>query len=260
MPVLITVPLMLLVFVLKLHWLPAGGWGGVFDSRIVMPALAISLPGHRRRGPPDAGDDALGVLREDYVRTARAKGLREFTVISRHVARNSLLPLITVIGISLVDLVEGAFFAETLLGIPGIGQFAFESVSGRDYNVILALTLILATTFVIANIVIDIAYTIIDPRVRYERQRALASEAPSPERPRSTLERRARAPGAGDAPSPAQEDRRGRPRLHRRLLLLRRSSPRSSRRTATPTRTWTTSSRARRWRIPSAPTAWAATC
>ena len=105
------------------------------------------------------------------MRTARAKGLREFTVVSRHVVRNSLLPLVTVVGISLATLVEGAFFAETLLGIPGIGQFAFKSVQGRDYNVILALTLILTTTFIIANIVIDIAYTVIDPRVRYERQR-----------------------------------------------------------------------------------------
>jgi ABC-type dipeptide/oligopeptide/nickel transport system permease component len=84
--------------------------------------------------------------------------------------RNSLLPLITVIGISLATLVEGAFFAETLLGVPGIGQFAFQSVQSRDYNVILALTVILAVAFIVANIVIDIAYTLIDPRVRYERQ------------------------------------------------------------------------------------------
>jgi len=169
-PVLITVPLMLLVFVLKLHWLPAAGWGGVFDSRIVMPALAISLPGIAGVARLTRAT-TLSVLREDYVRTARAKGLREFTVVTRHVVRNSLLPLVTVVGISLATLVEGAFFAETLLGIPGIGQFAFRSVQGRDYNVILALILILTATFIIANIVIDIAYTVIDPRVRYERQR-----------------------------------------------------------------------------------------
>jgi ABC-type dipeptide/oligopeptide/nickel transport system permease component len=169
-PVLITVPVMLLVFTLKLHWLPAAGWGGVFDSRVVMPALALSLPGIAGIARLTRAT-TLSVLREDYVRTARAKGLHEFTVVSRHVFRNSLLPLVTVVGISLATLVEGAFFAETLLGIPGIGQFAFNSVQGRDYNVLLALALVLTTTFIIANIAIDIAYTIIDPRVRYERQK-----------------------------------------------------------------------------------------
>jgi ABC-type dipeptide/oligopeptide/nickel transport system permease component len=169
-PVLITIPLMLLVFVLKLHWLPAAGWGGILDSRIVMPALAISLPGIAGVARLTRAT-TLSVLREDYVRTARAKGLHEFTVIRRHIVRNSLLPLVTVVGISLATLVEGAFFAETLLGIPGIGQFAFKSVQGRDYNVLLALALVLTTTFIVANIIIDIAYTIIDPRVRYERQK-----------------------------------------------------------------------------------------
>jgi ABC-type dipeptide/oligopeptide/nickel transport system permease component len=185
-PVLITVPIMLLVFVLKLHWLPAGGWDscalnvgflpdplncvGIFDKRVIMPVLALSLPGVAGVARLTRAT-TLGVLGEDYVRTARAKGLREFTVISRHVTRNALLPLITVIGISLVTLLEGAFFAETLLGIPGIGQFAFESVKGRDYNVIMALSLIMGVAFILMNIVIDIVYTIIDPRVRYDRQR-----------------------------------------------------------------------------------------
>ncbi len=185
-PVLITVPIMMLVFVLKLHWLPTGGWEcaftvgplpdaveciGVFDKRIIMPVFALSLPGVAGLARLTRAT-TLAVLGEDYVRTARAKGLREFTVISRHVARNALLPLITVVGISLVTLLEGAFFAETLLGIPGIGRLAFDSVKGRDYDVIMALTLILAVAFILANIVIDIVYTFIDPRIRYERGRA----------------------------------------------------------------------------------------
>ncbi|MBE3110558.1 MAG: ABC transporter permease subunit, partial [Acidobacteria bacterium] len=78
---------------------------------------------------------------------------------------------VTVVGISLATLVEGAFFAETLLGVPGVGQLAFQAVNGRDYNIILALILILTTTFIMASIAIDIAYTIIDPRVRYERRK-----------------------------------------------------------------------------------------
>ncbi|MDI6857623.1 MAG: ABC transporter permease [Dehalococcoidia bacterium] len=185
-PVLVTVPVMLLVFVLKLHWLPTGGWAcpvdlgflpepvnciGVFDKRIIMPVLALSLPGVAGVARLTRAT-TLSVLGEEYVRTARAKGLREFTVMSRHVARNALLPLVTVIGLSLAALLEGAFFTETLLGIPGIGRLAFESVGERDYDVIMAMTMVLATAFIVANIVIDIVYTFIDPRIRYERQRA----------------------------------------------------------------------------------------
>ncbi len=183
-PVLVTIPLMLLIFVVKLDWLPTGGWGcpikigalpadfeciGIPSKRLIIPALALSLPGVAGVARL-ARATTLAVLGEDYVRTARAKGLREFTVVSRHVARNALLPLVTVVGISLVTLLEGAFFAETLLGINGIGRLAFESIPSRDYNVILALALIIATAFIVANIVIDIAYTFIDPRVRYERR------------------------------------------------------------------------------------------
>jgi ABC-type dipeptide/oligopeptide/nickel transport system permease component len=168
-PIVVAAPVMLLIFTAKLHWLPASGWGGIFDKRIIMPALALSLPGIAGVARLTRAT-TLSVFREDYVRTARAKGLSEFRVISRHVMRNSLLPLVTVIGISLATLVEGAFFAEYLFGVPGIGQFAFNAVKSRDYNVILALTLMLAAAFIIANIAIDIAYTLIDPRVRYDRQ------------------------------------------------------------------------------------------
>jgi ABC-type dipeptide/oligopeptide/nickel transport system permease component len=167
-PVLVTVPVMLLVFVLKLHWFPAGGWEGIFNKHIVIPALALSLPGIAGVARLMRAM-TLDVLKEDYVRTARAKGLREFTVVSQHVARNALLPMTTIIGISLVTLLEGAFFTETLMGIPGIGRLYLDSVTSRDYDVILGLALVLATAFIVAFIVIDIAYTFIDPRVRYER-------------------------------------------------------------------------------------------
>jgi len=171
-PVLVTVPVMLLVFVLRLHWLPTGGWEGIFSKHIIIPALALSLPGIAGVARLMRAT-TLDVLKEDYVRTARAKGLREFTVVSQHVARNALLPMVTVIGISLVTLLEGAFFTETLMGIPGIGRLYLDSVTSRDYDVILGLALVLATAFIVANIVIDIAYTFIDPRVRLERSATL---------------------------------------------------------------------------------------
>jgi ABC-type dipeptide/oligopeptide/nickel transport system permease component len=182
-PVLVSLPFLVLLFVVKLGWLPALGWGGprvdvgpqdiqlgIFSAHIILPALALSLPsvaGVARL----VRATTLSVLGEDYVRTARAKGLPEFTVVTRHVARNALLPLVTVLGLSLSTLLEGSFFVETILGIPGIGQLGFQAATSRDYDVILALVLVLATAFVIANIITDLAYTLIDPRVRFEERR-----------------------------------------------------------------------------------------
>lgn len=166
-PVLVMLPVLVLVFSLKLDWLPPAGWDGVFSTKIILPVIALSLPGMAGVARLVRAT-TLDVLGQDYVRTARAKGLSEFTVLKRHVVRNAMLPLVTVIGLSLVAVLEGAFFTEVIMGIPGIGNFAFEAVKGRDYNVILGITLVLAVAFIVANIVVDIAYTVIDPRVRYQ--------------------------------------------------------------------------------------------
>jgi len=168
-PVLVSVPVLVLVFAAKLHWLPAGGFDGLFSKSIIIPTLALSLPGVAGVARL-ARAATLGTLHEDFVRTARAKGLDEPVVIVRHVARNSLVPVMTtVIGLSLVGLVEGAIITETLLGIPGIGLFVFESVNGRDYNVILAIVLLVTTLFVLANLLVDLVLILIDPRVRTVR-------------------------------------------------------------------------------------------
>jgi oligopeptide transport system permease protein len=168
-PVLVTVPMLVLVFAAKLHWLPAGGFDGIFSKAMIIPTIALSIGGIAGVARL-ARATTLGTLSEDFVRTARAKGLDEHTVISRHVARNSLVPVMTtVIGLSLVGLIEGALFTETLLGIPGIGRFLFDSVTGRDYNVILAVVLLITVAFVIANLAVDLALIVIDPRVRQNR-------------------------------------------------------------------------------------------
>jgi oligopeptide transport system permease protein len=165
-PVLVMVPVLVLVFAAQLGWLPSGGFDGMFSKSMIIPTIALSLPGIAGVARL-ARATTLGTLNEDFVRTARAKGLDEFTVVSRHIARNSLVPVMTtVIGLSLVGLIEGALFTETLLGIPGIGRFIFESVNGRDYNVILAIVLIVTTAFVLANLLVDLALIVIDPRVR----------------------------------------------------------------------------------------------
>ena len=165
-PVLVTVPILVLVFAEKLHWLPNGGFDGIFSKSMIIPTLALSLPGIAGIARL-ARVTTLGTMGEDFVRTARSKGLDEFTVVTRHVVRNSVVPVMTtVIGLSLVGLIEGALFTEKILGIPGIGRFTFESVNGRDYNVLLAIVLLVTTVFVLANLAVDLVLAVIDPRIR----------------------------------------------------------------------------------------------
>ena len=166
-PVLVTAPLLALVFVVWLDVLPSGGWGGFFDTRILMPALVMGVPGIAIMTRLMRAS-TLDVLGQDYIRTARAKGLREWTVRRRHVARNSIIPIITVVGLSLGDLVTGAFITEQLYGIPGIGRLAVDSIFNRDFPVIMALVLLIAASFVLANLLVDVLYAFLDPRIKYD--------------------------------------------------------------------------------------------
>jgi ABC-type dipeptide/oligopeptide/nickel transport system permease component len=165
-PVLVMVPILVLVLSVQLGLVPPGGFDGLFSKSVIIPTIALTLPGVAGVARLSR-TTMLNALHEDFVRTARAKGLRERVVVFRHVARNSLAPVMTtVIGLSLVGLLEGAIFAETLLGIPGIGQFTLESVYARDYNVVLAIVLITCVAFVLANLLVDITLAAIDPRIR----------------------------------------------------------------------------------------------
>jgi ABC-type dipeptide/oligopeptide/nickel transport system permease component len=181
-PLLVVIPFALLFFSLKLGVLPASGWPqdcnvqlhflgqnyeciGVISKEAIIPVLALSIPGVAVWGRYTRAF-TLEVMKEDYVRTARAKGLSEFKVLTRHVLRNALLPLSTIIAFALVGLLEGSFFIETLTGVPGVGRLAFDSIGSRDYDMIMTIVLIGASSFVVASIAIDIAYTLIDPRVR----------------------------------------------------------------------------------------------
>ena len=166
LPVFITAPFLLILFVLWLDLLPSHGWTGFFSLTTIMPATVLGVPGIAGITRLTRAS-TLEVLNQDYVRTARAKGLRELVVRYRHILRNALIPIFTVVGLSLGTLVEGAFITETYFGIPGIGRLAIESFFGRDYPVIMALGLMIAVAFVTANLVVDIGYRFIDPRIRY---------------------------------------------------------------------------------------------
>lgn len=167
MPVFITAPFLLMVFVLWLGILPSRGWGGLFDARIIMPALILGLPGVSYIARMTR-NSTVEVLQQDYVRTAHAKGLTEFRVFRHHVLRNAMIPVFTVVGLSLATLVSGAIVTETYFGIPGIGRLALDAFFSRDYPVITALSLLVATAYVMANLVVDIGYRFLDPRVRYD--------------------------------------------------------------------------------------------
>ena len=166
LPVFITAPVLLLTLGLWLGVLPIQGWGGFFDTRIVMPALVLGVPGIAVMTRLTRAS-TLEVLSQDYVRTARAKGLGEFVVRRRHILRNSLIPVFTVVGLSLATLVEGSFITEGYFGIPGIGSLAIDAFFSRDYPVITALVLIIAAAFVAANLIVDVGYRFLDPRIRY---------------------------------------------------------------------------------------------
>jgi len=108
----------------------------------------------------------IEVLSEDYIRTARAKGLRERSVLIRHAMRNALIPIATILGLMLGSLVAGSFLVENWFGVPGVGQLAFDALSSRDYYVIMAMVLLIAIAYVISNLLVDLAYGFLDPRIR----------------------------------------------------------------------------------------------
>ena len=165
LPVFITAPVLLLVFALYLDLLPTGGWGGFFSPKIVMPAVVMGVPGiaivvRLVRA------SVLDVLGQDYIRTARAKGLNERVVRYRHILRNAMIPVVTSFGFTIAGLAGGTFIVEIYFGIPGVGLFAIESLFQRDYPVLMAFAIITTTLFMLANLVVDLMYPLLDPRIR----------------------------------------------------------------------------------------------
>ncbi len=165
MHVFLTIPLALLLFSLKLGILPSHGWDGFFSTSIIMPALVLGIPGVAIVTRLTRAS-TLDVIGQDYVRTARAKGMPERLVRVRHILRNSLVPVVTTLGFSLAGLASGSFIVELYFGIPGVGLLTIESLFSRDYPIIMAVTLLGTTLFVLANLIVDLIYPILDPRIR----------------------------------------------------------------------------------------------
>lgn len=164
----------LYLFTLRFRWFPAGGfstpgvpfslWDRIYH--LILPALILSLfhIGAIMRYTRSA---MLGVLNQDFIRTAEAKGLAWRTVVTRHALRNALLPVVTIIGASVPGLVGGAVFIESIFSWPGMGRLYLDSIEARDYPMIMGMTLMLASVILVANLLTDLAYAIVDPRIRY---------------------------------------------------------------------------------------------
>jgi peptide/nickel transport system permease protein len=164
--------MLILIFAVQLKWLPASGYVPLREDpsqnlkHLILPAitLAILLMAPIMRF---LRSSMLEVMREDYVRTARAKGLSERTVIYGHVFKNALIPTVTVVGLQFAGLMGGAVIIEWVFAWPGIGWLAIQSIFQRDYTVVQSTVLLVTTAFVLINLIVDILYGVIDPRIRY---------------------------------------------------------------------------------------------
>lgn len=163
-PTFFTGLLLIYVFSVRLRLLPATGSGGL--AALVLPAIALSLPATATLARL-VRSSMLEVLRLDFVRTARAKGLANRTVILRHALRNALIPVITTIGVQLGALLGGAVIVETVFARPGLGQLILQGVLNKDFPLVQGQTLFTATIYVTVNLIVDLSYGLIDPRIRY---------------------------------------------------------------------------------------------
>lgn len=164
--------MLILVFSVELRWLPALGYESIFSSPwealrlMVLPTLVIGW-GTSAIITRQLRSSMLEILQQDYVRTARAKGLREFQVVGLHALRNALLPVITILGLLVARVVAGSVIIEQIFAIPGVGRMLVGAVSGRDFPAVQGVVLLLGVSVVMMNILTDLAYAWLDPRIRY---------------------------------------------------------------------------------------------
>jgi ABC-type dipeptide/oligopeptide/nickel transport system permease component len=159
---------LLLLFAVQLRWLPTGGWptGGAGDWKaIILPVVTLAA-GPSALVARYTRSSLVEVIHSDYIRTARAKGLSERMVVLRHALKNALIPLITILGPQIPNLITGTIFVEVIFRVPGLGKFFVSSIYLRDYPMIMATMLLVAMLWSITYLLSDILYTIVDPRIR----------------------------------------------------------------------------------------------
>jgi peptide/nickel transport system permease protein len=171
-PVFVIGYALIYVFAIELGWLPVQGyqplregfWG--FLQRLILPSIALSVI-YVALIARITRTSVLEVLGEDYIRTARAKGLTDYVVLMRHALRNAAVPIVTVIGIGIALLIGGVVVTESVFSIPGLGRLTVDAVLARDYPTVQAVILLFSFVYVLINLAVDVAYTALDPRIRY---------------------------------------------------------------------------------------------
>lgn len=159
--------LLLLVFAYGLHWVPGVGYGDGSFRYLILPVVALGLR-------PAAiiarltRSCMLEVLSMDYIRTARAKGLSEWKVISKHALKNAMIPVVTIVGAEMSGLLSGAVLTETVFAWPGVGRLAVEALVARDFPMIRGTVIVISLIFLVANLIVDLSYGLFDPRIRYD--------------------------------------------------------------------------------------------
>jgi ABC-type dipeptide/oligopeptide/nickel transport system permease component len=163
LPAMILGPIMRYIFGVKLRLLPVTGWGSL--RQMIMPAFVLAM------GPiavmtRNLRASMLGVTTQDYIKTARSKGLSPFKIVMKHELKNSLVPIITNMGIQIASIMTGSFVVESIFLIPGLGKYFVDSITTLDYSLIMGLTIFYGAFLVVMNLMVDLLYGVIDPRIR----------------------------------------------------------------------------------------------
>ena len=171
LPTFVMGPILILIFALKLKWLPATGWGGFdgdifFSSDMILPSLTLGLFYAAYISRLTRGG-MLDILTQDYIRTAKAKGASALRVVMYHALRGGLLPVISFMGPAVAGLIAGSFVIETIFNIPGLGQDFVKSAFNRDYTLVLGVVMFYATLIIVLNLMVDILQVIINPKLKF---------------------------------------------------------------------------------------------
>jgi oligopeptide transport system permease protein len=166
-PTFVTAPIFSLVFGVWLDWLPAGGWNDGALPNMVLPVLTLALPQIAIITRLTRGS-MIEALRSNHVRTARAYGLSPWSVVVKHALRSAILPVLSYSGPAAAALLTGSVVVETIFGIPGIGRYFVQAALNRDYTLVMGTVVVIATFIILFNLVVDLLYAVVDPRVRYD--------------------------------------------------------------------------------------------
>jgi oligopeptide transport system permease protein len=165
-PNFVMAPLLILLFAVYLGWLPAGGLGNGSPANLVLPVISLALPQIAYISRLTRGS-MIEVLRSNFVRTARAKGLPERVVILRHALKPALLPVVSYLGPATAGIITGSVVIEQIFGVPGLGRYFVQGALNRDYTLVMGVVVFFGVLIVVFNLIVDLVYALLDPRVKY---------------------------------------------------------------------------------------------